>query len=444
MKFKPVNEALETPPEPEKNSEFESEKQCKTEESPCKSSLKKVGIKLNDESVDKQPTALLTKSEIESIQDQRDEMNGHDERQKKTDITGKKNFVVLKKVLSAFILIFMWLISGGWQVGELSTNSSLVYFYDLLPAERLESNVIKLYKQEYGKNFVNELEKKCPVQVHKRSNADRFKEKYVRLSYEIYITGKLLVGRNMLKETGTKMKSLPVANKNLTLVDVNSLRLMLKKHNQTCSLIYTGPTMEIMSTENDFIIASQVERVLIGKLSSLAWKSALSLKESENNFKEGQCAETHEVDEKKENFMLYLTARFVINNVQCRGPALNIVDKQQDDPFFIKNIQWHLNPHVKWDELGKEEWSKQNLEENSDLGRNKKEEKIKRSSLNDFHDGNKHVWFFVTTYILLCIIVVAAAAVLYLKKRKKEQGTAIAEEAAETRQPNVSNHDDRF
>ncbi|CAL8119426.1 unnamed protein product [Orchesella dallaii] len=135
---------------------------------------------------------------------------------------------------------------------------------------------------------------------------------------------------------------------------------------------------------------------------------------------------------------------FVINNVQCRGPALNIVNKQQDDPFFIKKIQWYLNPHVKWDELVKEEWSKQNLEENSDLYRNKKEEKIKGSSLNDFHDGNKHVWFFVTTLILLCIIVVAAAAVVYLQKRKKEQGTAIAEEAAETRQPDGSNHDDRF
>ncbi|CAL8138714.1 unnamed protein product [Orchesella dallaii] len=262
MKFKPVNEALETPPEPEKNSEFESEKQCKTEESPCKSSLKKLGTKLNDESVDKRPTALLTKSEIENIPDQQDEMNGQDERQKRTDMTVKKNVVVLKKVLSAFVIMFVWLTSGGGQVGELSTSSSLVSFYDLFPAERL---------------FLNELEKICPVQVHKCSNADRFKEKYVRLSYEIYSTGKLLVGRNLLTETGAKMKSLPVASKNLILVDVDSLRLLLQKQNQTSSLIYTGPTMEIMSTENNCIIASQVERVLIGKLSLLSLVAAAAV-----------------------------------------------------------------------------------------------------------------------------------------------------------------------
>ncbi|CAL8133313.1 unnamed protein product [Orchesella dallaii] len=179
MKFKPANEAHETPPTLEKNSEFESESQCKTEQSPCKLSLKNVGIKLNDESVDKRPTALLTKSEIENIQDQQDEMNGQDERQKRTDMTVKKNVVVLKKVLSAFMLMFVWLISGGGQVGELSTSSKLVSFYDLLPAERLETNVIKLYKQEYGKNFLNELENRSSSS----SCLPQEKEKGARNSY---------------------------------------------------------------------------------------------------------------------------------------------------------------------------------------------------------------------------------------------------------------------
>ncbi|CAL8145949.1 unnamed protein product [Orchesella dallaii] len=78
------------------------------------------------------------------------------------------------------------------------------------------------------------------------------------------------------------------------------------------------------------------------------------------------------------------------------------------------------------------------IEEKLDMDWDENEEKIKKSNLNDLYEGDKNFWFFVATCILLCIVIVAAAVVCFKKRKmKKEQGTAMAEQAAETRQHNI-------
>lgn len=50
-------------------------------------------------------------------------------------------------------------------------------------------------------------------------------------------------------------------------------------------------------------------------------------------------------------FVLPIEASFTLNNVEYVGSVLSIVYHQAEDPLFVEKTNWHLSPHVNWDNL---------------------------------------------------------------------------------------------
>ncbi|CAL8134718.1 unnamed protein product [Orchesella dallaii] len=329
-------------------------------------------------------------------------------------------FMALAIVLVAALAV-PGLIMGAYAIHSVhaleTEHEKLVLELDYLEKQVMISNMsIELLKKE-----VKEL----------AVSFDEYREESVGLSFLIsYVTGRLMEGKSVLKETGQKWKkgelsesffdfinftqpcgeqcpvshgifhscqlssnmknvdmeySLPVINRNLSIMEVDPFDLMLKKRNQTCRLKYVGPRLAIMSSTEDCIYAVQTEKAPVGKLplsSSLSCKPHLSFKKDDNMYRTETCKKSEEGDEhdyarvkvfdnkyfvycpngvyflgKREVkcpnyvFTLPLSATFTLNNVEYQGKVLSIVYHQKEDPLFIEKINWHLSAGVKWDNL---------------------------------------------------------------------------------------------
>lgn len=363
--------------------------------------------------------------------------------------------------------------------------------------ERLEERIDELEQQIFSAHTRSELlHKEITELAQTVDNLSKdvylFKEKSVILNYVIaYITGRLLEGRNVLRETANVWKngelnekffdylnftqpcgnkcpakygifhscvmstdlkkitlqySLPVVDEKLKIVEADPFTLLLKKQNKTCTLEYTGPKLAVISEEEDCIYSLNTERAPVGSLPlspSLSCKKSLSFNADDKYFSKMKCEASHEDDERdfvqikvynnlyyiycpgstymlgKRNvtcpqkiFTLPLTATFTVNKVEYKGSVLNIVYQQQEDPLFVDQITWHLDPHVEWDHLEKQvdkEWK----ELEKDLEKS-------QHSLNDLHGTSHYDWLIILIGILFFAVLIAAV-VLKMRKKKTEK-----------------------
>ena len=252
--------------------------------------------------------------------------------------------------------------------------------------------------------------------------------------------------------------SLPLVSANLTIVEADPFMLMKRKNNQICTMLYKGPKTAIISKEEDCVYAIHTERSPVGKIPlspSLECKPELSFSENEEYFKEHACGQMTEKDfvqvkvynnmyyiycagstyiMGKRNvtcpdkiFMLPLTATFKIGNVEYKGSVLNIVYKQTEDPLFVEKVQWHLNPHVKWENLSQtfdEEWKKNEARIHSDNFY--------------YHSGTNIIMWLVIAMIMSCVSTLAVVALF--KWRGKICSKKKNEETQASRQAEGNNH----
>lgn len=188
----------------------------------------------------------------------------------------------------------------------------------------IKKKVSELEKQILGHHENLELLRKEVIIL--ADSMEKFQEDSVRLSFLIsYVTGRLLEGRGIIHETqkafvkgqlnekffdwfnftqpcapncivehgifhkcsmSSDFKklnmeySLPIVNDSLTIVHADPFRLMSRHDNKTCWLDYTGPTLAVISHDDDCIYSIQTEQAPVGKLlltPSVGCKPQLSL-----------------------------------------------------------------------------------------------------------------------------------------------------------------------
>ena len=238
--------------------------------------------------------------------------------------------------------------------------------------------------------------------------------------------------------------SVPVVNKNLTIVEADPFEIMIKKENMTCKMEYTGPEVAVMSDTEDCVYNTYRNTGYTHRLpltTSLKCNNRTSL-EKENYFKINNCKMSRLNEEKDfvqikiydnkyfiycpgssyeigrrtvkcplKVFTLPLTATFTLNEIEYQGSVLNIVYQQREDPLFIEKLNWHLTPGLNWFNLTagfEEDWRIN-------------EQKIKQDmkTLTVFHFQDQDQWTFMQIIVVVMSLVIIGFLVLCIIKLVK-------------------------
>ena len=241
--------------------------------------------------------------------------------------------------------------------------------------------------------------------------------------------------------------SLPIVNKNLTIVEADPFKLTKRDGNLTCVYEYIGPKQAILSLQEDCLYALSTEKAPVGLplASSLTCKPHLSFTEKDDYFKISSCRPSEKDDwqhytqvkvfdnkyhiycaggeyylgKRKVKcpsyiFTLPLSATFSLNNAEYKGNVLSVVYQQQEDPLYLEQINWHLHPFVNW----------QTVYTNF----SKEEEKIKekaneREIVQFFSQGGNHILHLLLGMITVLLLIGLFIFItrLIIKKRRGNQ-----------------------
>jgi hypothetical protein len=176
----------------------------------------------------------------------------------------------------------------------------------------------------------------------------------------------------------------PMVNGTLKLVEADPFTLLHKRGNQTCSIFYTGPKNAIVSSSDDCVYATDVQRRDLIVAPTENCREFNYSPETSRYFELDSCRDSHPGDEKdfvqvkvfnthyhvycfgsemtiggitkpctRVPFLLPLSANFKINNQLYGGREYHEEHHEKLDPIFSTRTNWHLNPNLDLDDLVK-------------------------------------------------------------------------------------------
>jgi Reverse transcriptase (RNA-dependent DNA polymerase)/gag-polypeptide of LTR copia-type/GAG-pre-integrase domain len=308
----------------------------------------------------------------------------------------KRAIVVVAGVILIAVIASAGLGLAGYAVSQLSKVES--------KQEQLLDNLNDLKKQVFVANehyeFLKDEVRKVTSQVDLLMNDFyMFKENVVEMQYLVaYLTGKLMEGRKILRETGKiwrrkEMKgdffeylnftmpcgndcpleygrfhecvmsaerdqiildfSVPLANFSLVQLQADSFELMERSNNLTCRLKYTGPTIATVSLHEDCVYESYLKDPYskISLSSSLRCRNDSNFRNKENYFKSVSCKATKVGDELDFIQVKILDNRY---HVYCPGSVYSIGKRIIDCPgrvftlpisltFYLNHVEYKGN-----------------------------------------------------------------------------------------------------